>query len=140
MYVIDTNVISELSKPSPATAVVKWVTDAQNDCYLTAITLKELYYGVLLMPDGRRKSALRETVDSISREYSNRTLSFDADCSRICAELEIRAIRAGHTPTIEDMMIAAICKRHSATLVTRNTKDFHHLDIKLINPFAEQTD
>jgi predicted nucleic acid-binding protein len=139
MYVVDTNVISELSKPSPVRAVVEWVTDAQNDCYLTAVTLKELYYGILLMPDGRRKDVLGETVDSISREYSSRTLSFDAGCSRICAELETQAIKAGHTPTIEDMMIAAICKRHDAILVTRNTKDFHCLDIKFINPFMEQT-
>jgi predicted nucleic acid-binding protein len=139
MYIIDTNVISELSKPSPSPTVVEWVTDAQNDCYLTAITLKELYFGILLMPDGKRKDVLRETIDSITREYANKTLSFDASCSQICAELEVQAIQAGHTPTIEDMMIAAICKRHGAILVTRNTKDFRYLDIKLINPFVEQT-
>ncbi|MDR1183350.1 MAG: type II toxin-antitoxin system VapC family toxin [Coriobacteriales bacterium] len=139
MYVIDTNVISELSKPNPAESVIKWVADAQNDCYLTAITLKELSYGMMLMDDGKRKNALRETIDSITREYEDKTLPFDASCSQICAKLEIQAIRTGHTPTIEDMMIAAICERHNAILVTRNTKDFHYLGINLINPFTEQT-
>jgi predicted nucleic acid-binding protein len=138
VYIIDTNVISELSKPHPTQAVVEWITTVQDDCYLTVITLKELYYGMMLMDDGKRKDILKETVDSIAREYLNKTLSFDAGCSRICAELEIQAVKTGHTPTIEDMMIAAICKRHDATLATRNTKDFNYLGIRLINPFLEQ--
>lgn len=134
-YVADTNVVSELMKRDPSPHVVDWLMDHEGQVYLTAITVKELYFGMLRLPDSKRKSLLEKAITGIIMDCADKTLSFDAFCGYLCAKLHQQAVASGHTPTIEDLMIAAICQRNDAALVTRNTKDFDHLDLEVINPF-----
>lgn len=134
-YVADTNVVSELMKRDPSPHVVDWLMDREGQVYLTAITVKELYFGMLRLPDGKRKSLLEKAITGILMDCADKTLPFDAFCGYLCAKLHHQAIASGHTPTIEDLMIAAICQRNDAALATRNVKDFDYLDLEVINPF-----
>lgn len=138
IYVADTNVVSELMKKTPSQNVVNWFYDREGLVYLTSITVEELYFGMLRLPAGKRKESLREAITAITMDCAGKTLPFDAYCGYLCATLRERAVASGRTPSIEDMMIAAICRRNDAVLATRNTKDFDYLGIALENPFQER--
>lgn len=135
IYVIDTNVVSELMAKDPNQNVIDWFWSHEGEVYLNAITVKELYYGVERLPQGKRREGLRDAIDGIVKDCAGKTLSFDAYCGYLCARLQQRAIKAGFNTSIEDLMIAAIALRHDAVLATRNVKDFECLDIRLVNPF-----
>lgn len=134
-YVVDTNVVSELTKAQPDPTAVSWLSQHADDALLTAITVEEMRFGCLMLPEGRRRAKLSETIDNIVDVYASRTLSFDAHAAEECAKLHRLAIREGRPPAIEDLMIAAICVCHDAVLVTRNVRDFDYLGISLVNPF-----
>ena len=134
-YVVDTNVVSELMKPVPSDNVIDWFQDHEGEVYLTAITVKELFYGMLRLPDGKRKTSLKEAMTAIVMDCADKTFAFDAYSGYLCATLHERAVKSGRTATIEDLMIAAICQRNDAILATRNMKDFDYLGIEVINPF-----
>lgn len=137
-YIVDTNVVSELAKQQPNADAVRWLVAHEDQALLTAITIEEMRFGCLMLPDGKRKRKLSETIDRITDVYSSRTLPFDAAAAEQCAQLHVSAIKQGRTPSIEDLMIAALCICHDATLVTRNTKDFDYLGISTVNPFEPQ--
>ena len=134
-YVADTNVVSELMKKEPSVEVVDWFFDHEGDVYLTSVTIKELYFGMLRLPEGKRRRRLEETIGAIALDCSDKTFSCDAVSGYLCARLHELALASGRTPTIEDLMIAAICQRNSAVLATRNIKDFDYLGIEAVNPF-----
>lgn len=134
-YVVDTNVVSELMRPQPSENVIDWFYDHEGQVWLTSITVKELYFGMLRLPEGKRKERLRQAITSIVMDCSSKTYSFDAFSAVLCAELHEQALSQGKAPAIEDLMIAAICKRNDCALATRNVKDFDYLAIDVINPF-----
>lgn len=135
-YVVDTNVVSELAKRSPNEAVVLWFSAHAHDAYLTAITIEEMRFGCLMLPEGRRREALSRTIDVIIESYASKTLSFDGSAAKECARLHYQAIKSGRTPSIEDLMIAAIARSNHAAVVTRNVRDFSFLGIDVVDPFA----
>lgn len=138
-YIVDTNVVSELMTASPSQSVIDWFWDHEGEVYLNAITVKELYYGMERLPDGKRKEALRNAIDGVARDCAGMTFAFDSYCGFICARLQQKSVKAGFNVSIEDLMIAAIALRNDAILATRNTKDFAHLDVRLVNPFEDAT-
>lgn len=137
MYVVDTNVISELVKPHPNEDVLAWLRDNERDLFLTVITIEEMRFGALCLPEGKRKHALWQSIDELVSTYAHRVLPFDAPAAERCAEFHHSAISQGYIPTIEDLMIAALCACSGATLVTRNIRDFAYLDVDLFNPFGD---
>ena len=134
-YVADTNVISELMKPHPSDNVIDWFQDNEGMVYIAATTIDELYYGMLLLSDGRRKNQLRTAITGIVMDCSNKTLPFDGYSAYLCAELKTNARAQGRATSTEDAMIAAVALRNDAIVATRNTKDFECLDVACINPF-----
>ena len=137
LYIADTNVISELVKQEPSANVLDWCENHEDELAITVVAIEEMHFGALMLPEGKRRTKLLETIDRIIDVYESRTFLFDAPAALECARLHRKAIAAGRTPTIEDLMIAAICVRQSATLATRNVKDFDYLGIHLVNPFEE---
>ena len=138
-YIVDTNVVSELMTASPSQSVIDWFWDHEGEVYLNAITVKELYYGMERLPDGKRKETLRNAIDGVASDCAGKTFAFDSYCGFNCARLQQKSVKAGFNVSIEDLMIAAIALRNDAVLATRNTKDFAHLDVRLVNPFEDAT-
>ena len=135
MFLIDTNVISELrqGKPMQNTQVVSWAQQQVfEQFFLSAITILELEKGVQALehkqpPQGQ---ALRCWLDGVTDVFDNRIIPFSASMAKRCAGL--------HWPNAlseRDAMIAATALEHRFTVVTRNTKDFQSTGVQLLNPW-----
>jgi toxin FitB len=132
MYLLDTNVISELRRVRPHGAVVAWLrTIPDADLHLSAVTIGELQAGVEITREQDRDKALAiETwIDQVADTYN--VLPMDAQTFRCWARLLHRRSNA----LFEDAMIAATAKTHNLTLVTRNVRDFGSFGIATLNPF-----
>ena len=136
MLVLDTNVLSELMKASPAPAVMEW-TDApgRERLYITAITVAEIRYGVERLPSGRRRDLLRSAAADSFAGFGDEILPFDVEAAARYPDVVTRRDRAGRPIDGFDAQIAAICLAHRASLVTRNVKDFAETGVKLIDPW-----
>jgi toxin FitB len=138
MYLLDTNVISELTKPLPSEAVLNWFAATPNEqIYISAVTVCEIELGLSLMPDGRRRDALRTATENlIEQDFHQRCLGLDLLCAPAYGQLAAAKQKLGRSSSTEDAMIAAIAIANHLTLVTRNTKDFEGIDgLALVNPW-----
>lgn len=137
MIVLDTNVISELMRPTPSPLVATWLSlETPSDVFLTAVTEAELRYGVALAPDGRRRRALERVVDEIIREdFRGRVLPFDSQVAPAYARIVSERRAAGRAISQLDAQIAAIALTHAATLATRNVRDFEGCGLELVDPW-----
>jgi len=137
VIVLDTNVISELTRQSPEPGVISWL-DSQpvTQVATTAITAAELLYGVARLPGGRRKTELAAAVrDLLSGDFGGRVLPFDERAAPRYADIVSERDQLGRPIGIADAQIAAICRVLDAVLATRNTTDFEETGIELINPW-----
>lgn len=136
---LDTNVLSELMRPMPDQAVVKWL-DAQsiNDVYISSITVAEIRLGIALLPSGRRRDGLQSLSNTlIELDFAGRCLPFDAKAAGYYANLSAEKTKAGRAISVEDAMIAAVAFANDLALVTRNIRDFEAIkDLALINPWT----
>ena len=137
MIVLDTNIISEMFRPSPEPRVVEWLVALTGDVAITSITLAELLAGVRKLPEGRRKDELAHGIEEAVAPYraSQSLLAFDADAAKQCAEVLASREAAGAPISTADAQIAAICLAHGATCATRNVKDFQHTGVELVDPW-----
>jgi predicted nucleic acid-binding protein len=136
MFLLDTNVISELRKARAADPkVVAWANSVEAGVlFISAITVLELEQGVLLVErrDARQGMALRAWLDDpVMPEFSRRTLPIDADVARRCAGLHVPDPRSER-----DALIAATALVHGLTVFTRNIADFDKTGVRLINPWG----
>ena len=137
MIIIDTNVISELLRPTPEPAVEAWLGEQDGlSIYLTAISEAELRYGVAIMTNGKSCDGLGNAIDLILRDdMAGRILPFDSAAARAFAEIAATHRGAGRPISQADCQIAAIARAHNASVATRNTPDFEGCEIDLINPW-----
>jgi predicted nucleic acid-binding protein len=138
MILLDTIVISETLRNPSNSDVEKWINaQRQTDLFLCAPVLAELRYGVERLPAGRRRNVLDEAVRELETEaFADRVLPFDCDCANAYGKILVRREQRGRPIGIMDGLIAAIAVVHGATLATRDTPDFEHLGIDLVNPFV----
>lgn len=140
MILLDTNVVSEVMKAQPAEAVVAWLNgqDSQN-LYVSAITIGEIAYGLRVLPDGKRRSTLRERFEQfIALAFDQRVLAYDEAAARIYGELMGDRKELGRPISVPDGQIAAIARRNHFAVATRNVLDFENCGVELINPFAKR--
>lgn len=138
MIVVDTNVVSELMRPSPSTRIRDWViAQAPGGLYTTAVTVAEIRYGLERLPDGRRKDTLLATATDVFASFSEFIQPFDADAAVWYATIVARRDRLGLPIDGFDAQIAAICRTRGAALATRNAKDFRETGIDVIDPWHE---
>ena len=99
MFLLDTNIISELLRPSPDPAVETWIGDGRaTDLYFSAIGEAELRYGVAVLPAGRRRAALASAIEAILQEdFMDRILPFDREAARDYADIAAMRRAAGRT-------------------------------------------
>lgn len=137
MIVLDTNVLSELIRPSPDEGVTQWLDSLQAaEIVTTAITAAELLYGAVRLPAGRRRNRLRDAIDGlIEQDLGGRVEPFDATAASHYATVVSDRERSGRPISIADAQIAAICRKLEATLATRNTSDFQDTGIELVDPW-----
>lgn len=135
MYLVDTNVISEARKGAKANPGVMafWRGAGATDIYLSAQTVGELRRGlenIRLRGDHAQAKRLAAWLDSVTSDYADRILAFDADCAQVWGKL-----MSPHPQHSIDKQIAAIALIHDLTVVTRNTEDFRGTGARLHNPF-----
>lgn len=138
MFLLDTNIISELLRPSPDPAVETWVDDRRaTDLYFSAIGEAELHYGVAVLPAGRRRPALASAIEAILREdFTDRILPFDREAARDYADIAAMRRAAGRTVLPADSQIAAIARSRGMAIATRNVRDFENIGIEVIDPWT----
>jgi len=137
MIVLDTNVLSETLRPVPDAPVMLWLAaQPRPTLFTTTVTRGELFYGLLLLPDGRRRtSLLNATHDIFDQDLAGQVLSFDSAAADAYAEIATSRRSAGQPISHFDAMIAAITRSRGASLATRNVKDFVNCGIELIDPW-----
>ena len=133
-FLLDTNVVSELTKSRPHAPVVSFLT-ATTDLWLSTIVTHELELGIRLLPPGRRRDRLDVAVKEMLAGYGGRILSVDRTVSRHAAQLRARARRSGRTLHLGDGLIAGTAVAHDLILVTRDIDDFAELDMQILNPW-----
>ena len=137
MILLDTNVVSEVMRPTPARSVLSWfASEVGSDLYLPAIVEAELRFGVLILPEGKRRDGLAAAMQGMIEEsFAGRVLPFDSPAARAYAEIAARQRRMGRAVKEADCQIAAIAASRGATLATRNLRDFTGAEIGLVNPW-----
>lgn len=138
MIVLDTNVLSETLRAAPEDVPMAWLDRQRRSAlFTTTISRAELLYGVHILPDGQRKTALLEAVKGIFvTDMAGQILGFDDDAADAYAEISASRKAAGKPISQFDAMIAAITKSRGASLATRNVKDFLDCGIQVINPWG----
>ena len=137
MIILYTNLISEPLRPKPEARVLAWI-DAQpvETLYLTAITTAELRAGIALLPAGKRRSRLQDSLDqTILPLFNGRTLPFDQTCAPAYATMLAKTRKTGRTIATADAFIAAIALTHNYFVATRDTGPFKAAGVKVINPW-----
>lgn len=135
MYLLDTNIVSELRRPRPHKAVLNWFSDIPGDqLFLSAVTIGEIQAGIEITREQDKKKAkeLENWLDQVVASYG--IFPMDPAAFREWARLKHRKSDA----LIEDAMIAATANVHRLTVVTRNVSDFQKLGVPLINPFESK--
>lgn len=137
MILLDTNVISEPQRQAPNARVLDWI-DAQalETLYLSAITVAELRAGIALMPAGKRRDSLHESLEKrLLPMFANRVLSFDMACTSAYAELLAKSRAAGLAIETADAFIAAVALANGFMVATRDTSPFEAAGLEVINPW-----
>ncbi len=137
MILLDTNVVSEWMKPQPAPAVLDWLDRQPDDrLFVCAIARAEIWTGIALLPEGRRKAALQAAAEVVLSEFDRRCLAFDCDSATQYAFILAESRRSGRPISVEDAQIAAIALHRGFQLATRNVADFDFLGgLALVNPW-----
>lgn len=135
---LDTNVLSELLRAQPDPAVLAWfAAQPANSLFVSAVTQAEMLLGARLLPAGKRRQQLEQSLDAMFNEdFAARVLPFDASAASQYAMLAATRRRAGRPISQFDAQIAAIASSHRLALATRNVSDFEGCGLTLANPWA----
>ncbi len=133
-YLLDTNVISELLKSTPHPRVTGFLS-AHQDLWLCSIVIHELQYGLQRMPQSTRSAALREALLDIATTYGDRVLPLEREGAESAARFRAQVTRSGCVLDLGDALIAGTAKANRLALVTKNTRNFDHLPLTVVNPW-----
>lgn len=138
IVILDTNVVSEPMRFSPSATVMAWLSrkPESGHFFVTTVTMAEILFGVELLPRGKRHDKmLAQAQATFAEDFAGRILPFDEDAARAFAEIAASRRAQGRPITDLDAQIAAIARSRDATLATRNTADFEHCGVRLVNPW-----
>ncbi|MEM1305317.1 MAG: PIN domain-containing protein [Planctomycetota bacterium] len=134
-YLVDADVLSEPTKPEPSRAALAWLRGHEPDLLLSAVTMGEVRYGVLLLPKGRRRRNLERWLASGLARFP--VVDFDEAVSQVWAELLAELRRNGTPMPVTDSLVAATAVRHGLVVATNNIDHFSRTGVELINPFDQ---
>ena len=135
MILVDTNVLSELTRPTPEPRVIAWLAVNEPALALPTIALAELRYGITRLPDGRRRLGLLRLWQAIRSQFRGRIFSFDERAAERYAEVAVGPEHAGRRLSIQDGQIAAVALVHGMRVATRNVRDFEATGVVIVNPW-----
>ena len=137
MFILDTNVVSELMRPAPDPAMASWIAErATSNLFLTAVTEAELRFGLAVLPPGRRRDGLATGLERMLRTgFANRILPFDSGAARAYAGIAAARRRGGRPIAQADCQIAAIASACGMAVATRNVRHFENMGIEILNPW-----
>ena len=133
-YLVDANVLSEPTKPTPDPLVMEWLREHESDITVNPVILGELRFGILILPKGRMRSTLERWFDAGAGRLH--CLPWDADTGLKWAVLLARLRTTGKAMPIKDSLIAATAVVHGLTVATRNRADFKNAGVPIIDPFV----
>ena len=133
-YLLDTNVVSELTRDAPSPQVLTFLVD-RDDVWVSSVLIHEVEYGVRLLPQGKRRARLATMQAGILSVYANRILPLDKAGAEWAAEFRANARRAGRAVDLGDVLVAGIAKAHDLAVATSNIMDFQGLGVAVANPW-----
>lgn len=138
MIIVDTNVVSELTRELPNGTVLRWMrTQSLKQLATTTVTLAELQLGIELLPIGQKRTVLSEKLAILlAKSFGDRILSFDESAVPHYARLGGLRKSSGRASGVADLMIAAIAASRGFSVCTRNVADFEFCGVALLNPWA----
>jgi toxin FitB len=141
MIVLDTNIISELMRAAPDPKVMSWIAGQPiASVFTTALTQAEIFYGLALLPDGRRREALLAAAHPMFEvDLSGRVLPFDIDAASAFPKIATGRKQQGKPISQIDAQIAAIVRSRGARLATRNVSNFADCGITVVNPWGDES-
>lgn len=134
IYLVGANVLSEATKASPAPRVIDWLRAHGHEFAVNPVILGELRFGILLLPKGKKRTALERWFDSSVRRLH--CLTWDAATGLRWAALLADLRRTGRAMPIKDSLIAATALVHELVVVTRNGHDFATAGLRVLDPFV----
>lgn len=138
-YLLDTSVISNVTKPSPSSLLLAWMADQNdNDLFIASLTVAEIRRGILEKPAGKRRGQLENWFlgsEGPQSLFAGRVLPFDEAAALIWARLIADGKSTGKPRNALDAIIAAVAEANGCIVVTDNEKDF--AGVKIINPLLE---
>ena len=134
---LDTNVLSELLRATPAPAVLGWfASQVPESLFVSAVTQAEMLVGARLLPAGKRRLLLEKALNAMfDEDFAGRILPFDSAAAPVFAEVVAVRRAAGRPISQFDAQIAAIARCHGARIATRNVADFTGCAVDLTNPW-----
>jgi predicted nucleic acid-binding protein len=136
-YLLDTCVISELTKIKPKKKVVSWINEHDEvNFYLSSLTFGELYKGISKLPDSKKRKKLFHWIEQDLKErFAGKILDIDLTVARIWGEIQGLSEAAGNPMPAIVGLIAATALAHDLTVVTRNISDMQQSGAALLNPW-----
>ena len=133
-YLVDANVLSEPTKPTPDPRVVAWLRAHETDIAVDPVILGELRFGIFILPKGRKRAALERWFDVGAGILH--CLPWDAETGLKWAELLARLRTTGKAMPIKDSLVAATALVHGLAVATRNRADFVNAGVRIVDPFV----
>ena len=132
-YLVDANVLSEVTKPEPRNGVLKWLNTNQSEMAVDSIILGEIRLGIVRLPNGRKRDILQSWFEEGVQRLV--CIPWDNEIAIRWADLIVELQRTGRTLPLFDSMIAATALTHGLTIATRNRRDFEVAGVQVVNPF-----
>jgi predicted nucleic acid-binding protein len=139
-YLLDTNIISNATKPSPSQSLSLWMSaQADENLFIASMVIAEIWRGILETPTGKKRTQLERWFNATEGPralFAGRVLPFDEKAGIIWGRLMAESAKAGRPRSSVDMILAAVAEANNCTVVTDNEKDFYGL--KFINPMRSR--
>jgi predicted nucleic acid-binding protein len=138
-FLLDTNVVSELIRPTPSDKVAAWVDSTDESLlYLSVLTVGEIRKGIALISRSARRTHLEAWLETDLRpRFAGRLLNIDLGLAERWGVLTARAANAHHRVPVVDGLLAATAVHHNLTFVTRNADDVAHTGVSVFNPWRD---
>lgn len=140
MILLDTNVVSEVMKMAPSSAVLEWLNNQDSrTLYVSTVTIGEIEYGLRILAVGKRRLQLKERFEQfISKAFAERVLAFDEAAARTYGDVMGIRKELGRPMSVPDGQIAAVARSSGLAIATRNVRDFEDCGVDLVNPFRSE--